>query len=215
MFKSLFGKKKEPVKVQTPTVMGLRLGGSFEIDSLLLKLEVGQFVAQGITPTQIIKSVGLVDLDGTWLFRFYTDDDAFLQVVTEGGQGEEDVVDVKLFHFYDTQDISSERVWNELLKRKIGRPTYDLEGRTFERVWTSADDYHNPVLMVEKTYEADGSFSETDQFTMLFDRPVGEEQVETLFLSAEETEDENQNISRCLVISTGLSLSAAQITIHG
>lgn len=216
MFSKLFGnKQKSDPRSEAPSIIGLRLGGSFEIDPLLLKLTLDDLVVDTCAPTQIIKSAGIVDLDGTWVFRFYTDDDAFIQVVAEGGRSDEHVVDVKLFHFYDTQDISSQAIWDQLLNEIIGAPTYGLEGYTYSRVWTSASDYHNPVHMAEKTYDDEGDFSMTDQFTMLFERPISGGQTESLFLAAEEKEEESGNLSRCFVISTGITLTPAQLTIHG
>ena len=216
MFSKLFGnKQKNNPRSAAPSIMGLRLGGSFEIDPLLLRLTIDDLVIDGCASTQIIKSAGIVDLDGTWIFRFYTDDDAFLQVVAEGGKADEHVVDVKLFHFYDTQDISSQAIWDQLLNEKIGAATYGLEGYTYSRVWTSAGDYHNPVHMAEKTYDDDGEFSVTDQFTMLFERPITGGQTESLLLAAEEKEEESGNLSRCFVLSTGITLTPAQLTIHG
>jgi len=216
MFKKLFGKKPtiDPL-ADAPTIMGLRLRGSFEIDPLFLKLTANELVANNCAPTQLIKAAGIVDLDGTWVFRFYTDDDAFLQVIAEGGKSEEHVVDVKLFHFYDTRDIGSKAVWNRLLNEEIGASTYQLEGHDFDRVWTAAGAYHNPVHMAEKTYDDDGEFSVTDQFTMLFERPISDGRTESLFLSAEEKEEDSGNLGRCLVLSTGITLSPAQLTIHG
>lgn len=195
--------------------MGLRLGASFEIDSLFLKFVANELVIGGCASTQIIKSAGIVDLDGTWVYRFYTDDDAFLQVVAEGGKSEEHVVDVKLFHFYDTRDISSQAIWDRLLNSEIGAATYELEGHSYSRVWTSVSDYHNPVYMAEKTYDDEGDFSVTDQFTMLFERPISRGQTESLLLAAEEKEEESGNLSRCFVLSTGITLTPAQLTIHG
>lgn len=216
MFSKLFGnKQKKDPRSEAPSIMGLRLGGSFEIDPLLIKLTAQDLIIDACAPTQIIKAAGVVDLDGTWVFRFYTDDDAFLQVVSEGGKSDEHVVDVKLFHFYDTQDISSQPIWDQLLNEKIGASTYELEGYTYSRVWTSAGEYHNPVHMAEKTYDDDGDFSLTDQFTMLFERPISQGQTESLFLSAEEKEEETGNLSRCLVLSTGITLTPSQLTIHG
>ena len=163
--------------------MGLRLGGSFEIDPLLLRLIINELVIEDCASTHIIKAAGIVDLDGTWIFRFYTDDDAFLQVVAEGGKSEEHVVDVKLFHFYDTQDISSQPVWDQLLNTKIGAATYELEGHSYNRVWTSVSEYHNPVHMAEKTYDDEGEFSVTDQFTMLFERSISRRSNRISFVS--------------------------------
>jgi hypothetical protein len=216
MFKKLFGKKDDAWAIDnSPSIIGLKLGGSFEIDGLLLKLLEPELIISGGAKTHIIQAAGLVDLDGAWVYRFYTDDDAFLQVITDGGQEEENVVDVKLFHFYDTQDISSQAVWDELLNEKIGQSSYELEGHDFQRVWTSVTDYHNPVYMNEKTYDEPNSCSQTDQFTMLFEREITDANTESLFLSAEEKLEESGNLGRSLVISTGITITPAQITIHG
>ena len=216
MFSKIFGKKEKVNPLDNaPSIMGLRIGGSFDIDPLLLRLTESELTISGCAPTQIIQAAGIVDLDGTWVYRFYTDDEAFLQVIAEGGQNDEHVVDVKLFHFYDTQDIESKELWDEILSKKIGTPTYQLESQTFERVWTSASEYHNPVHMAEQTFDETGESSETDQFTMLFERPISGNNTESLFLSAEEKLEEAGYLSRCLVISTGISISSAQITIHG
>ena len=216
MFGKLFGKKseKDPL-ADTPSIMGLRLRGSFEVDPLLLKLTENELIIDGCASTHIIKAAGIVDLDGTFVFRFYTDDDAFLQVIAEGGKSDEHVVDVKLFHFFDTQDISSQPAWDRLLNEQIGVPIYELEGHSYNRVWTSASDYHNPVHMAEKTYDDEGDFSVTDQFTMLFERPISGGQTESLLLAAEEKEEESGNLGRCFVLSTGISLTSSQLTIHG
>ena len=216
MFKKLFGKKDDVgLTDNSPSIMGLKLGGSFEVDNLLLRLLESELIISGGAKAHIIQAAGLGDLDGTWVYRFYTDDDAFLQVISEGGQEEENVVDVKLFHFYDTQDISSQAVWDELLNEKIGQSSYALEGHDFQRIWTSVTDYHNPVHMHEKTYDEPNSCSETDQFTMLFEREIADGNTESLFLSAEEKLEESGNLGRCLVISTGITITPAQIIIHG
>lgn len=216
MFGKLIDKFKKPeTKPQTPEIMGLRLGASFEIDPLAIRLVLDELTIEAFDPTQIIKAAGVVDLDGTWVYRFYTDDDAWLQVVTEGGQRDEHVVDVKLFHFYDTRDVSTESAWEKLLNQEIGANTYALDGRDYQRVWTATGDYHNPVHMAETTYDEDGAHSSTDQFTMLFERPLMDERTESLFLSAEEKLEAGGYLSRCLVLSTGISLTPSQITIHG
>ncbi|AWF80858.1 DUF2491 domain-containing protein [Microbulbifer sp. A4B17] len=217
MFTKLINKIKgnDAPKVKTPEIMGLRMGASFELDPLAIRLILDELTIESCSPTQIIKAAGVVELDGTWIYRFYTDDDAWLQVIAEGGQQDEHVVDVKLFHFYDTLDVGSEQAWNKLLKSDIGAPRYQLQDRSYSRVWTAAGDYHNPVHMAEKTYDEDGDYSVTDQFTMLFERELSDQQTESLFLSAEEKEEDAGYLSRSLVISTGITLTPSQITIHG
>ncbi|MEE1674210.1 YjfK family protein [Agarivorans aestuarii] len=215
MFKSLFKRNKPETDkyAGTPNVMGLKLGGSFELDALALRLVMADMVVSKVAATQIIQSAGIVDLDGTTLYRFYTDDEGFLQVVANGS-GEEDVVDVKMFHYYDTLDIANQAEWDQLLNNKIGASSYQLEGHTYHRVWTSTTEYHNPVHMEEKTYQDNTDFSTTDQFTMLFERELDNGEMESLFLSAEEVVNNNA-LERCLVISTGMTVSPTQITIHG
>jgi len=208
-------KGKEVPAIKTPEIMGLRLGASFELDPLAIRLILDELTIESCSPTQIIKAAGVVELDGTWVYRFYTDDDAWLQVVAEGGQSDEHVVDVKLFHFYDTQDVSNQQVWDNLLKKEIGTANYQLSDRSYNRVWTSTGDYHNPVHMAEKTYDEGGEYSLTDQFTMLFERELSDQRTESLFLSAEEKEEDAGYLSRSLVISTGITLTPSQLTIHG
>lgn len=216
MFDKLFKRNKPEADkyAGTPSIMGLRLTGSFEVDTLWLKMVKSELVAGEMAPTHIIQAVGTVDWDDTQIYRFYTDDEAWLQVVATG-ESESDVVDVTLFHYYDTLNIGSKAAWNELLEKKIGQATYELEGHVYHRVWTSEGDYHNPVHMREFTCEDNTSKTETDQFTMLFERAIGDQgEMEMLFVSAEESEH-NGALERCLVLSTGIKLSPTQITIHG
>lgn len=212
----MFGlfKKKEEKNIELPKCLGLGIGHSFEVDPLFLKLIEPELVIESAAPTQIVQSVGVVELDGTKIFRFYTDDEAFLQIVAQGGVDAQHVLDVKLFHYYNTLDMSDKSRWDELLDQKIGTPTYELEGHTYERVWSTASEYHQPIHMRETTYEKNGDDSTTDQFTMLFERKLSDGTAESLFLSAEEFLNED-NLERCLVLSTGITLTPSQITIHG
>lgn len=206
--------EEEQPEIIGPEIMGLRIGSSFDIDPLMLKMENDNLVTSDISPSQIIQGAGVVDLgDGTKAYRFYTDDDAWLQVIAEGGTTEDHVVDVKLFHYFDTTDYSSQENWDDLLFRKIGAKTWELEENTYERVWKSDTDYHQPVHMREYTTIDTGDITETDQFVMLFERDA-ESTVESLFVSGEEKVVSGQ-VERCLVISTGITLSPAEITING
>lgn len=214
MLGSIF-KRNKTVRDDSPRILGLGLGRSFEIDALLLRLLEEQTLTGVIAPTQIIRAAGSVCLDDTTIFRFYTDDEAFLQVVARDGTSEENVTDVKLFHYYDTEDYSCESSWNDLLDKKIGVETYHVADKSFHRVWKAAGSYHKPVYMKETTFDSSLEHSETDQFVMLFERELADGGFESLMLSAEESMEETGSLSRCLVTSTGISLSASQIVIHG
>lgn len=211
-----FFKKKSSAEptIEKPAVMGLCVGSSFDLDKLSFQLILKELVISDVADTQLIQAAGEVDLDGTTLFRFYTDDEAWLQVVCEGGDDEEHIVDVTLFHYYDTLQVNASE-WDDLLNHKMGGPTYELEGHTYHRVWTSASAYHPPVAMQEETYDDSNEVNETDQFVMLFERELSDGSFEQLYLSAEESLNDNNQLERCLVISTGVKLSPTQIRVNG
>ncbi|WP_334064033.1 YjfK family protein [Alteromonas genovensis] len=214
MFGKLF-KKAKPAAPKTPEVMGLYLGGSFELDNLKMSLLEPSLTIEKAARSHLIQAIGEAPLDtGGTILRFYTDDDGFLQVILDGGMSENHVTDVKLWHFYDTQTIGSDAQWNTCLSSIISQPTYDLDGTTFTRVWGAIGDESPPVAVTETTYEEDGDISKTDQFMMLYERPIDNERVETLLVVGEEKQVGN-NLDRCLVISTGVDIQPADITING
>lgn len=214
MFSKLFG-KKTPEKPKAPEIMGLYLGGSFELDDLKLSLLEKELTIDGAARSQLIQAVGKAPLDsGGELLRFYTDDDAFLQVVLDGGNTENHISDVKLWHFYDTQTIGSDAQWRDCLDQQISQPTYSLNGHTYTRVWDAVGEVSPPVAVTETTYEEDGDVSTTDQFMMLYERPLDNDRTESLLIVGEEKIIGN-NADRCLVISTGFDIQPADIRING
>lgn len=215
MFSKWFGKKQEDSKPKAPEIMGLYLGGSFELDDLKLKLIEPSLTIEGAARQHLIQAVGEAHLDtGGKILRFYTDDDAFLQVVLDGGDTENHISDVKLWYFYETKTVGSTSQWQSLIKEQISTPIYDLDGTKFERVWDGIDENSPPVAMTEKTYEEDGDVSETDQFVMIYERHIDDTHSETLLVCGEE-KIVNNNHDRCLVISTGFDISPADIRING
>jgi hypothetical protein len=217
MFGKLFGRKdkEQAHKPDSPEIMGLYLGGSFELDPLKLKLLQPSLKINGAASKHLIQAVGKVILDtGGTMFRFYTDDDAFLQVITDGGETENHITDVKLWYFYDTKTVGSETQWQDLLNNGISQPMYSLGDDTYERVWDAVGEISPPVAMTETTFEQDGDVTTTDQFIMLYERSISEDDVEAVLVSGEEKIVGN-NHDRCLVISTGFNLSPADIIING
>ena len=214
MFSRLFG-KKEAAKPVTPEIMGLYLGGSFQIEPLKLRMLEPHLMIEQAASTHIIQAVGEVNLDtGGKILRFYTDDDAFLQVIMDGGETENHITDVKLWYFYSTTTIGNEQQWQSLIKGGISKSQYALEEFTYTRVWDAVGDESPAVAMTERTYEEDGDISETDQFVMLYERQLPGDETETLLVSAEEKLI-NGNFDRCLVLSTGFNLTQGDITING
>ena len=215
MFSKWFAKKDKDSGPKAPEIMGLYLGGSFELDDLKLKLVEPSLTIEGAARQHLIQAVGEAHLDtGGKILRFYTDDDAFLQVVLDGGDTENHISDVKLWYFYETKTVGSNAQWQSLIKDQISVPDYDLGGTSFSRVWNAIGDHSPPVAMTEKTYEQDGDVSETDQFVMLYERHIDDTTSETLLVCAEE-KIVNNNHDRCLVLSTGFDISPADIRING
>ncbi|GAC15929.1 YjfK family protein [Aliiglaciecola lipolytica] len=215
MFSKWFSKKEENSKPKTPEIMGLYLGGSFELDDLKLRLIESQLIIEGAARQHLIQAVGEAHLDtGGKILRFYTDDDAFLQVVLDGGDTENHITDVKLWYFYDTQTVGTDTQWQNLIKQQVSQPQYEIENTLFQRVWNAVGDESPPVAMTETTFELDGDTSQTDQFVMLYEREINDDACETLLVCAEE-KIVNNNHDRCLVISTGFDILPADIKING
>ncbi len=214
MFKKWFG-KKAPAVVAQPEIMGLRLGGAFELDALKLRLIEPALIVEGVARTQLIEAVGVVKLDeNSTVLRYYTDDEGFLQVLLTGGMSENHIADVKLWYFYQTQGIASDTEWEALLNSGISKPQLTLEQHRYQRVWESTGASSPPVAMTEKTYSADGGVSETDQFVMLYEREIEGGQFEYLTYAGEEKIIDHR-ADRCLVISTGFDVRPADIEIIG
>ena len=216
MFKKWFGKKDSENKaVSAPEIMGLRLGGAFELDPLKLRLIEPHLVVQGVAKTQFIQAVGEVKLDeNTTVLRFYTDDEGFLQVFLTGGMTENHISDVKLWYFYETKGISTSKDWQHHLSNAISTPNKRFEGNDYARVWGDSDLSSPPVAMTEKTYSEDGSVSETDQFAMLYERKATDSIFEYLMFSGEEKIIRN-SADRCVVTCTGFDVQPADIEIIG
>lgn len=213
MFSKWF--KKDEKLDFPPEILGLRLGGAFELDDLKMRLIQPDLIIEGAATTQFIQAVGQVKLDeNTTVLRFYTDDDGFIQVILEGGNSSEHVSDVKLWYFYDTLGISDENQWNTLLSQQISLESIELEQHSFGCVWRDIDKVSAPVAMTEKTYNNQKKPTYTDQFTMLYERQVNQNLFEYVMLSGEEKIVENR-ADRCFVTMTGFDLQPADIKVIG
>ncbi|MGF1735317.1 YjfK family protein [Photobacterium satsumensis] len=205
-------KKKQPQATppSSPECLGLRLGGAFELDDLKLRLIEPDLIIEGASRTQLIKAVGEVQLDEqTRLLRFYTDDDGFIQILTHG-PSEADISEVKLYYFYESRPIDTQSQWQHLLDNEIVKPSWELEGFQFTKVW----DNTRPVAMTEKTWLENGTVTETDQFVMIYERDTGNGQFEFLLVAGEEKIYRNQ-AERCLAISTGFDLTPTDFKLIG
>ncbi|MFA0227929.1 YjfK family protein, partial [Vibrio sp. 10N.261.45.A7] len=182
-----------------------------EISPLLLKLTESDLTIEGAAPTQVIQAVGVVDLDdcGMRLVRYYTDDEGYLQVL-QSGTGDDGVIEVSLWYFYDSKPIDTQTTWDNLLQNQIVTPNrkYDLEGTEFEEHW----DNEKPVALTEVTYHRSGKTTETDQFSMLYSRTLDNGKTEELLVAGEEKSINNE-LDRSVIRVTGFQLNSAEFEV--
>ncbi|MEI8593703.1 YjfK family protein [Photobacterium sp. Hal280] len=205
-------KRKQPDTTEpaAPEIIGLRLGGAFELDDLKLRLTEPSLMIEGAARTQLIQAVGEVWLDEqTRLIRYYTDDEGFVQVLAHGA-GDADVSEVKLFYFYDSKPVDTDSEWQHLLDKGIVKGQWQLEDFTYQQVWENS----RPVAMTEKTWLQNGTTSATDQFVMLYERNAEADMKEVVLVSAEE-KIFNNRAERSLVLSTGFDLSPTDFKLIG
>lgn len=209
MFKSLnklFKGQSHDVPETLPEILGLRLGGSFTIDQLKLKLSQPLLTIDGAAADHVIESVGIVQLDPQRkLVRYYTDDEAFLQIQLYDNQIEE----IILWYFFDATALGKSE-WKTTLEQHVATGEYILDEQRFQQFWTGQE----PVSLTESTHRLDGSVSETDQFCMAYTRDLESEHcsVELLLVSAEEKHNPtNHTFEHELVRSTGFALNAIDI----
>ena len=221
MLKSLFdkfrGKGQEAVKSgpAVPELLGMRLGGAVELNDIKLRMIEGATTFKAVNKIQLIQAVGEVKLnEETSALRFYTDDDGFFQFILEGGTTENHISDGKLWFFYDTFGIGDSAEWERQLEQGISQPEYSLEAHRFTRLWKVVGEHNPPVAMRETTYSDNGTQSETDQFIMLYEREASDSLIEYLMVSGEERVVDN-NLDRCLVVSTGIDISVSDFSVIG
>ena len=202
-----FNKKQD--QPELPEVLGLRLGGVFELDLLKIKLIQDNLTIDMPSKTQMIQAVGEVKLDEqTRLLRFYTDDDGYLQVLQQGNT-DDGVTEVKLVYFYNTTPIDTEESWKNTIYNELIQPERKVGSHSFYKAWEN----EKAVAMTEKTWIAeDKHASSTDQFVMVYEREANSDIYESLFVIAEEKIINNQ-YERCLVVSTAIDLIPTDFTV--
>ena len=204
-----FKKKPADKKSLIPEVLGLRLGGVIELDALKMKIIEPDLTISGAATTQLIQAVGVVQLDNsTRLIRYYTDDDAMVQVLMDG-DSDADVQQCMLSYYYSTTPIDTETQWNERLAKGVVKSHWDLDGVDFIKLWEN----ELPVAMTETTWTSETEYSRTDQFVMLYSRDVNADLCEVLIVSAEE-QIVNNSADRCLVLSTAFELQPNDFKVN-
>ena len=101
LFNRLAGAPQPPAPMP-PEPLKLRRGGFVEIDPLPFRMLKGLANFELGSCAQPIAARGLVDLNGSWLHRYYFDDDeTWLQVKTDNGTGDECVSECILWQYWE------------------------------------------------------------------------------------------------------------------
>lgn len=210
--------KTEPSKQKSalPTPLNLRLKAAVDIDPIPFQFlrESLQFEFPG--QTQIIEAQGKVNLGaGAYLHRYYTSDDAFLQVSTTGGFDDEHVDEVKFFVFHDTLHPATQAEWEQWtgINSRIGDQEYTLNSDTvYHRAWSAESEGSIVAVKFEETVtnniETESSYT-VIHLAMLYERQLpGLDKYEYLLISAEHTDDD-----ACIVLSVGVDLDPVSFTV--
>ncbi|MBY5926141.1 MULTISPECIES: YjfK family protein [unclassified Halomonas] len=215
MISKLFKRRGDSTKPHPHEIMGIYMGSSLHFDATFFRVIEPSLIVEGMSPTQIVEATGKVPLDeSSALYRFYTDDDGFLEVLGDlSANTNSHSAALRLWYFYQTMAIANDDEWNQLLDHNISRTEAELDGYRFDPSWAGTSGISPPVAMTEETYHKSGSTTRTDQFAMMYEREATAGRQEYLLKIAEEKVVDGQ-LSRCFVIATGFDLTAAHLQIN-
>jgi hypothetical protein len=190
----LFGKKKtevKEVKSKFPELAGFRLGGTFRLDDLTLKILENNGLLDGARREQMIVSVGVIKFDdGVKMVRYYTNDDGYIQVEVHGDFEDINITDVTLWYFSDSEGIGTKAAWEDELS-DVSKPVYEYEVEDDEfieytRAINDIDDTVN-IAATEVGETTTGEKFAVDHFYMIYERKISDPEVfELLMVSCEE-----------------------------
>lgn len=220
LFKVLARDAKEAIAPSPPRAalppepLKLRRGGFLEIDPLPFRMLAGKANFELGQAAQPIATRGLVDLHGTWLHRYYLDDDeTWLQVKTDGATDDASVSECILWQYWDTKTPANLTELKGIAgpSSEIGLPTYEVGAFLYQRVWGVSRGQTELVPFVEQVFDKSDtvpSFS-CQHYAMLYRRLIeGSPRQEYVLVSVEECPDSLQ-----VVTSIGVDANPADLTV--
>lgn len=209
--KSVFGNKPDESPQPAKGLFGLQLGCAVQLNSLDFRVLQDQLLVEFPGETQLIEAVGEIDLGaGSRIKRYYTSDDALLQVNYSGAEQEQNVEDMLLFVYDKSIDVAGEAEWKRWLSpATIGPKTYQYRDKTYQRIFFDESDGDvEPIAMSEQIENKAGESYSLDNFCMLFERSVTAGVSELLLVNAEESEE-----GYLVTISLGVHLTPLQFNV--
>jgi hypothetical protein len=197
------GTKPAPAPPVPDGPLGLGKGVIVNIDQDL-KLLLDGTSAVVIPAAQQAFAQGEVDLgQSNWLTRLYLDDkDYWLQVHTTGTRDGQ-VEALVLFNYHDYQVVHSDAELALIAgpQSKIGLPSIELEGHTYQREWGESEGQTDLVPFVERVSNPNESY-EVKHHAMLYTRDIGlTGRKELLLFSVEEDQEGSVGVSTSLGVT--------------
>jgi hypothetical protein len=197
-----------------PEPLKLRRGGFVQVDTLPFRMLGERTNFELSSCAQPIAARGLVDLNGSWLHRYYLDDDdTWIQVKTDGGVGDANVSECILWQYWDTKTPASHTELRQIAgpQSEIGLPTFTVGAYEYQRVWGVARGQTELVPFTEWVFDKSDvtpSFG-CRHHAMLYRRRLeNTERQEYVLISVEECPDSLQ-----VVTSIGMDLSPADLSV--
>jgi len=210
--KDFFGSSPEGTPAAEPGPFGLTLNRAVSMDLLGLQLEKESLALSLPSETLIITGHGVARLDSqSIIHRFYDDRHTMLQVLCEGGTGDECIREIMLFRPWDTVSPMSDAEWRlwDGPSGKIGARQYSVDGYAFERVWGEpSTPWIQPSEFTETVQTDDGCIRHIHQKVMPYKRDVRSLR-ENLILSVER--DLASPDPGAVILMIGYGLSPADI----
>jgi hypothetical protein len=203
-----------PAQVLPPEPLKLRLGGFLEIDPLPYRMLEGRANFEIGECAQPIAARGVVDLNRSWLHRYYLDDDeTWLQVKTDGGTDDASVSECILWQYWDAKTPANHDELKAIAgsTSDVGLPTYEIGAFLYQRVWGASRGQTELIPFVEQVFDKSptvSSFS-CQHYAMLYRRLIeNSDRQEYVLISVEECPDSLQ-----VVTSIGVDLNPADLTV--
>lgn len=197
-----------------PEPLKLRRGGFLEIDPLPYRMLQGRANFELAQNAQPIATRGLVDLDGSWLHRYYLDDDEmWLQVKTDGGTDDASVSECILWQYWDCKTPANLTELKSIAgpASDIGLPTYEVGAFLYQRVWGVSRGQTELVPFIEQVFDKSDtvpSFS-CQHYAMLYRRLIEDSpRQEYVLISVEESA---RSLDVCT--SIGVDVNSADLTV--
>jgi hypothetical protein len=202
------------VTPEVPEPLHLRRGGFVSIDPTPFQMLADR---TNFTPAPIqqpIAARGLVDLNGSYLHRYYLDDDAtWLQIKTDGGMDDAHISECLVWQYWDTKTPANQDELKFIAgpNSLIGLPTYEVGPYVYRRVWGVSPGNTELIPLTERVFIDNDSLPKysCSHLSMLYRRALtGTERQEYVLISVEECPDSLQ-----VVTSIGMDLLQADLTV--